>query len=155
MYLGVFPVQDVHNLHAPRHHRVSDQLPVTPPRNGFCAHERHRVATSIGKDLLERGGKRGALHVVRVPAKRLAAPAGVERVRPRLPPSSQIFQVAVADAPIVKCGGEGLAGEVWMPPGRGRSPNIYEESNLIGCKQRQKFLEGTSGVANGKDPQGD
>lgn len=76
--LGVFPVKDVHNLHAPRHQCIGDQLAVTPPRNGFCAHERHRVATGIGKDLLKRGGKRRGLHVVRVAAKRFAAPAGME-----------------------------------------------------------------------------
>src|SRR6185436_5625491 len=72
---------DFGRLDAAYDERIGDERTMTSPWDCLGAHDRGRSGRGEVDQLVERRGKWFGLHVVRIPAKGIVAPAEVDRVR--------------------------------------------------------------------------
>lgn len=78
MGLGIACVVDIEHMPSTRQQCISDQLPMTPPRHRFSAHDGGSRALRLSDQLLQRFIKCWRLHEIGIGAKTFALPAQID-----------------------------------------------------------------------------
>jgi hypothetical protein len=128
--------------------RIRNQRAMAAPRNRFRAHDGTTLRSRELDEFREGRVKFWSLHIVRVSAKTVVAPARIDGIFFRVPQAAELFSVDVSDVSLTQGILERLRIELRIPPrARNRSDNNYA-FHSVGIEQSEEFIERPGRVAD-------
>jgi hypothetical protein len=139
------------HIKTPNQQCIGNQRAVTPPGNGFGAHDSRRPLmgqpNQFFKGLVELRG----LHVIRVSAKTRIAPGGVDGIATRMPQSAECRHVQVMNACVAQGSLKLLLGKLRIVPGAWDGAHVYQLTNPARLQETDKVTDRAGGVPHRPD----
>jgi hypothetical protein len=123
---------------------VSDQKPVTAPRNRLGAHDHSGLEARERQKIFERFLELPRLHIVGVGPETRVPPLSVARVAPAAPPATERRKVSVSQPGIDQRPLERRLREMRVSRRCGEGAHIEQMRRAFPCQQSEKLLERSS-----------